>query len=191
MPLLHSADVYRMLNGSVLAANLFAEAVLKGQPIILFKYTGYTTDLACEMLEKADKLVKARRKKPSSIPERPFADDLKPGDYHNGWLSPFNAEHVSDCNKMNVAIENFPHRFDPSSVFIVDLFHTSGDELQDKITQTMAVVFSPPHELGKQGQGRPAGGVLCFMLVYMPIGFTFSMLCYAMLCYTILCYTIL
>ena len=56
-----------MLNGSVLAARFFTEAILKGQPIILFKYTGYTTDIACEMLEKAEKLTMARRKKPNAV----------------------------------------------------------------------------------------------------------------------------
>lgn len=48
----------RMFNGSVQAAQHFTTALLKNQPIILFKYTGYTTDMACEMLERADKLTK-------------------------------------------------------------------------------------------------------------------------------------
>lgn len=90
----------------------------------------------------------ARRKLPSAIPERPFPDDMVPGYHHRQWLKPFDSTHVADCNKLNVAVENFPHRFNPSSIFVVDLFHTSGDDLQDKITQTMSVVFSPPHELG-------------------------------------------
>lgn len=137
-----------MLNGSHLAGNFFCDAILKGQPVILFKYTGYTTDVACEMLEKAEKLAKARRKKPNSAPERPFPDNMEIGYHHPSWLDPFDEKHLSDCNKMNVLIENFPHRFNPASVFIVDLFQTSGDDLQDKITQTMSVVFAPPHELG-------------------------------------------
>ena len=40
------------------------------------------------------------------------------------------------------------HRFNVASVFAVDMFLTSEDEVQDRITQTMAVVFESAYELG-------------------------------------------
>jgi hypothetical protein len=144
-----SARSYSMMNGSPTAANFFTAAILKNQPVILFKNTGFTSDIACEMLENVDALVKERiDNNLSAIPKRPYPDTMKPGYHHPHWLMPFDAKHVNDCRRMNALIENFPFRFDPRSVYVVDMFRTSGDELQDRITQTMSVVFAPPHELG-------------------------------------------
>jgi len=101
------------------------------------------------MLENVDALVRERLdNNPGALAECPYPDTIVPGYHHKGWLMPFNTHYVSDCCKMNALIENFPHRFDPRSVYVVDMFRTSGDELQDRITQTMSVVFAPPHELG-------------------------------------------
>lgn len=66
------------------------------------------------------------------------------------WLLPFNKEEVASCVALNILLENWPDRHNPQSVFIVDLFATVEDDVQDRITQTMAVVFEAEHELGGQ-----------------------------------------
>jgi hypothetical protein len=54
-----------------------------------------------------------------------------------GWIKPFDEIYLTDCKALNVFAENFPERFNPNSVLLLDMFHTSEDKLQDLLTKTM------------------------------------------------------
>jgi hypothetical protein len=137
-----------MVNGSVAAADYYVEAIQNGLPTILFQHTGYTTDMAVQAYSKAKKLMAAKKHNPHALAERAFSDSMKPGHHVPKWLKPFDENHISDCRKMNILLENWPSQFNEDSVFIVDMFSTTEDELQDRLTQTMGVVFGPQHEVG-------------------------------------------
>ena len=68
--------------------------------------------------------------------------------HHDDWLKPFDENHISDCEKLNILLENWPSKFKEDSVLIVDMFAITDDELQDKLTQTMGVLFAPQNEVG-------------------------------------------
>ena len=137
-----------MVNGSVAAADYYVQAIQQGLPTILFQYTGYTTDMAVKTYKKAKKLIAAKKHNPHALATRAFPDSMAPGHHLPKWLKPFDANHISDCQKLNILLENWPSKFNEDSVFIVDMFSTTEDELQDRLTQTMGVVFGPQHEVG-------------------------------------------
>mmetsp|Transcript_19826 Transcript_19826/g.33346 ORF Transcript_19826/g.33346 Transcript_19826/m.33346 type:complete len:850 (+) Transcript_19826:52-2601(+) len=137
-----------MVNGSVAAADYYVEAIQKGLPTILFQHTGYTTDMAVQAYKKAKKLMAAKKHNPHALAERAFPDDMKVGHHLQKWLKPFDQDHMDACKKLNILLENWPSQFNEDSVFIVDMFSTTEDELQDRLTQTMGVVFGPQHEVG-------------------------------------------
>ena len=137
-----------MVNGSEVAADYYVEAIHKGLPVILFQHTGYTTDIAVSAYKKAEKLMMAKKHNPFALAERAFPDTMAVGHHLPRWLKPFDRNHLSDCRKLNILLENWPSLFNEDSVFIVDMFSTTEDELQDKVTQTMGVVFGPQHEVG-------------------------------------------
>ena len=78
-----------VLHGGINTTRLFCNAVQKGNPIFLFKYTGSTADLACEMLTKVDQFLQRKRINPSARPEPPFKTDLPLNYSHPRWLHPF------------------------------------------------------------------------------------------------------
>lgn len=51
------------------------------------------------------------------------------------WLHPFDTSHTLMAQEMNVLLENWPDRFNQASIFAVDIFATSEDEVQDRITR--------------------------------------------------------
>lgn len=137
-----------MVNGAVDAADYFTDAIQHGLPTILLQHTGYTTDIAVKAYKKAKKLMKLKKYNRHANPELAFDFDNMPDDHHEDWLRPFDENHLSDCEKLNILLENWPSKFEEDSMLIVDMFSTTEDELQDKLTQTMGVVFAPQHEVG-------------------------------------------
>ena len=49
---------------------------------------------------------------------------------------------------INVLVENWPDRHNRSSMFVIDMFETTEDDVQDLLTQTIKVVFAGEYELG-------------------------------------------
>ena len=137
-----------VIHGGINTTRLFCNAVQKGNPIFLFKYTGSTADLACEMLAKVDQFLQRKRSNPSARPEPPFKTDLPLNYSHPRWLHPFGRENIECCKQLNILIENFPDRYNPSSILRIDMFNTSEEKLQDQLTKTMSVVFEGVVELG-------------------------------------------
>ena len=137
-----------MVNGSVVAADYFTQAIQHGLPVIMFRHTGFTTDIAVQAYRNAKKLIQQKKHDPHALAERAFPEDLTAGRHITPWLKPFDEDHVSDCQQLNILLENWPSKFNEDSIFVVDMFSTTEDELQDKLTQTMGVVFAPQHEVG-------------------------------------------
>ena len=139
-----------VVHGGVNATKIFCDAIHKGQPIFLFKYTGSTADLAVEMLAKVETFLRKKRVNPTTRPEPPFKTNLPINYTHPRWLWPFAHDHLEICRQLNILIENFPDRYNPASVLQIDMFHTSEERLQDQLTKTMSVVFEGVIELGGQ-----------------------------------------
>ncbi len=102
------------------------------------------------MLTKVDKFLQKRRLNPSVRPEQPFKTSLPSNYSHPRWLWPFGPDNRTICRQLNILIENFPDRYNPSSVLQIDMFNTSEEKLQDQLTKTMSVVFEGVLELGGQ-----------------------------------------
>ena len=138
-----------IIHGGPLTTKNFCDAVQNGQPIFIFKYTGSTADLACEMLKKVDTFLVKRRANPSARPEMPFKPNM-PDNYRDPrWLEPFGIDYeIKICKMLNILIENFPDRYNPASVLLIDMFNTSEEKLQDQLTKTMSIVFEGIVELG-------------------------------------------
>lgn len=150
-----------LVNGGIEAVKCGVDAVQSGQPLIAFKYTGGAADMMCDMLDKKDHFIQGKMGKkmknsqgngedtnwPASMP---FHPDMSLGNNNTApfWQKPFDREEIECCNRINILVENFPDRFNPQSVFIVDMFSTTEDDVQDQITKTMAVVFEAEYELG-------------------------------------------
>jgi len=97
--------------GGPITTRNFCDSIQKGQPIFLFKYTGSTADLACEMLKKVDSFLTKKRSNPNARPEMPFKSNMPDNYNHPRWLDPFGIEYeIKICNMLNILIENFPDR---------------------------------------------------------------------------------
>lgn len=141
-----------LINGGPFSANIFCSSVQDCSPIFIFKYTGGAADLAIKMLEKVDRWQEKKRLNVSARPEQPFRIDI-PDDQvyrHPQWIFPFDDVHKRVCRTLNILIENFPDRYNPSTILRIDMFRTSEERLQDQLTKTMAVVFEGVAELGGQ-----------------------------------------
>jgi len=137
-------------HGGKITTKYFCQAVQNGNPIFIFKYTGGTADLASEMLSKVDSFLLKRRMDPLARPEQPFKTELPEGYLHNRWLWPFTEDEFESCRMLNILIENFPDRYNPGSILLIDMFNTSEEKLQDQLTKTMSVVFEGVVEMGGQ-----------------------------------------
>ncbi len=91
----------------------------------IFKYTGHTADLACEMLSKVSTFLKKRRSDSSARPEQPFSPSFTPGHMHERWLGPWDASTLQSCKKLNILTENFPENFKETTVLEIDMFNTT------------------------------------------------------------------
>jgi hypothetical protein len=140
------------INGGEFSADLAVDCIQQGRPLIPVKYTGGTADLVVGMLEKRKFFLQARKIDPDyPFSESEIAYSVKMPDegwIEKDWLKAFDKSHTTTAVKMNVLLENWPDRFSEASIFIVDTFHTTEDDVQDRITQTMGVVFESAHELG-------------------------------------------
>jgi len=141
-----------LINGDPKGCDMFCEAMQNCAPVFIFKHTGGCADLAIEMLEKVDKWLSKKRVNASARPEQPFKVDIPDGyQYNHPWYAqPFNEYQVDMAKTLNILIENFPDRYNPSTVLRIDMFKTSEERLQDQLTKTMAVVFEGVAELGGQ-----------------------------------------
>ena len=93
--------------------------------------------------------VNKKRANRMAEPECPFPPVAFSSEYtFNGWLEKFNDEEKDICVDMNVLIENWPDRFNETSVYVLDMFKDSEDDMQDYLTRTMAVAFEGTNELG-------------------------------------------
>ena len=138
-----------IIHGGSSTTRMFCEAVQDGKPIFLFKYTGSTADLACEMLQKVEAFLAKKRTNPHARPEMPFRSNIPVDSYsHPRWLTPFGEHEIDICRQLNILIENFPDRYNPASILQIDMFDTSEEKLQDQLTKTMSVVFEGIVELG-------------------------------------------
>ena len=141
-----------LINGETASADMAVDCIQHGRPLISVKYTGGTADLVVGMLEKRKFFLMARKLDPDH-PMEDVAYSIKmPTDRglptENDWLKEFDSVQCSTAVKMNVLLENWPDRFSEASIFVVDTFQTTEDDVQDRITQTMGVVFESAHELG-------------------------------------------
>ena len=87
---------------------IWSLGIQEGQPIFIFKYTGSTADLACECLQKAEKMLVQRRNNPNARPELPYPQDFVVNYIHPNFLWPFSPQDVEVCRKLNILVENFP-----------------------------------------------------------------------------------
>ena len=117
---------------------------------MIFKHTGGVADLAAEMMDNALIYTNKKRISRAVEPEWPFPPDKTKSTTHpfHGWLKPFRSDEKVNCAKMNTLIENWPDRFNETSVYILDMFKDSEDDMQDFLTRTMAVAFEGTNELG-------------------------------------------
>ena len=145
-----------MVHGGPLTTRQFCDAIQKGQPIFIFKYTGSTADLVCETLTKVESFLQKKRMNPRARPDPPFKTNLPSNYSHPRWLNPFEEDYeIRICKMLNILIENFPDRYNPASVLQIDMFNTSEEKLQDQLTKTMSVVFEGMVELGgASGENR-------------------------------------
>ena len=142
-----------IINGGEATADVSVDCVQRGRPLISVKYTGGTADLVVGMLEKKNFYLKAKKIDPEfdmPVPNEVAYNVRMPeeGWQQEDWLKAFDRPHTRTAFKMNALLENWPDRFSEASVFVVDTFVTTEDDVQDRITQTMAVVFESAHELG-------------------------------------------
>ena len=140
-----------LINGGIREAELGAQAVQLGLPMVAFKYTGGAADIIIDMAEKVDKWVHQKRAKMltvAELPPRPFPDDIQVGFLPPGWMKPFDQHLVVSCCLLNKLIENWPDRYNKQSVFCIDMFETPEDEVQDRLTLTVGVVSGGDYELG-------------------------------------------
>ena len=101
------------------------------------------------MMEHAMIYVNKKRASRSAEPDCPFPPIAFSNEYaYNGWLEKFNDDEKEMCVDMNVLIENWPDRFNETSVYVLDMFKDSEDDMQDYLTRTMAVAFEGTNELG-------------------------------------------
>ena len=141
--------VNRLINGHQQASQLFVKAIHDNAPVVIFKHSGGTADIASEMMEHAMIYVNKKRANRMAEPECPFPPVAFSSEYaFNGWLEKFNDEEKDICVDMNVLIENWPDRFNETSVYVLDMFKDSEDDMQDYLTRTMAVAFEGTNELG-------------------------------------------
>lgn len=137
-----------MVNGDESSESLFVDAIQDSLPVVVFKYTGYSADITAQMMENALRYHVKNKVSRSEIPEIPYPEDMSPDYCHENWLRKFNPEHRRDCAMVNVLIENWPDRFNETSVCILDMFKHTEDDLQDSLTQTLAVAFEGVNALG-------------------------------------------
>lgn len=137
-----------MVNGDESAQSHFVDAVQDSMPVVVFKYTGYSADIATEMMENALRYHVKNKVNRAELPEIPYPEDMPEPYSHHNWLRHFNPEHRSDCSKVNVLIENWPDRFNETSVFLLDMFKHTDEDMQDYLTQTLAVAFEGVNALG-------------------------------------------
>ena len=139
-----------VVHGGQNSTKQFCKAIQKGQPVFIFKYTGSTADLACEMLVKVEQFLNKKRSNPTVRPVQPFKTSLPQNYSHPRWLWQFGPDVKASCRLLNILIENFPDRYNSASVLQIDMFNTSEEKLQDQLTKTMSVVFEGVVELGGQ-----------------------------------------
>lgn len=138
-----------VVNGDDNTTTMVCKAIQLGWPIVAFKYTGGTADLFAEMHEKLDQYLAAKTSKQNKADMSALLPDFKTA-LDRYWLKPFekSSDILKSSKRTTVLMENWSERFNPMSVFIVDLFKIAEDEVQDRITQTMAVVTEAHYELG-------------------------------------------
>lgn len=138
-----------VVNGDDNTTSMVCKAIQLGWPIVAFKYTGGTADLFAEMHEKLDQYLAAKTSKQNKADMSALLPDFKTA-LDRYWLKPFekSSDILKSSKRTTVLMENWSERFNPMSVFIVDLFKIAEDEVQDRITQTMAVVTEAHYELG-------------------------------------------
>ena len=136
-----------VVNGDDYTTILVCKAVQLGWPIVAFKYTGGSADLFAEMHEQLDQYLGAKMNKHSKTDTQSMLPYFKTS-LERYWLKPFDDNLLKSGKRATVLMENWSDRFNPMSVFIVDLFKIAEDEVQDRITQTMAVVTEAHYELG-------------------------------------------
>lgn len=143
---------YLIMNGTEALAPEFCYAMSTGLPVFLIKYSGGLADLAVQALEKADDWLKKKRANPKARPVFPHdTAKLKVGYHPADWQSKFDESTVEIAEMMNVFLENFPSKYNPASVLQIDLFGTTEEMVQDKLTATLAVAFdSLSTELGQK-----------------------------------------
>jgi len=138
----------RLVNGEVNSSKLFTKAIQESLPVVVLKYTGYTADIATQAIENAKWYNKRRKINKDIAPVCPYPDIIDKKYRHPKWLKPFDVYHRNQCREANVFIENFPDNFNEASVYVMDMFEHSEDEIQDRLTQTMAVAFEGTKEAG-------------------------------------------
>lgn len=138
---------YSLINGDHTTGDLFKDAIMENQPVVIFKNTGYTADIAAEMMDVVLKHVK-KKKKGLEFAEGPYPDAMASSYVHPGWLKPFDTLHKRDCKAVNILCENWPDGFNETSVFTLDMFGHSEDDMQDYLTKTMAVAFEGGGDMG-------------------------------------------
>jgi len=136
-----------VVNGDDYTTILVCKAVQLGWPIVAFKYTGGSADLFAEMHEQLDQYLSAKMNKQNKTDTQSMLPYFKTS-LERYWLKPFDDNLLKSGKRATVLMENWSDRFNPMSVFIVDLFKIAEDEVQDRITQTMAVVTEAHYELG-------------------------------------------
>lgn len=132
---------YSLINGDESSFSLFSQAIHDSLPVIVFRYTGFSADIAANFMDHAVEFHTNRKTNRKEVPELPFPEEMPDGYRHPLWLGPFSNNTKQDCRLANILIENFPDRFNETSVFVLDMFKHSEEDLQDYLTQTLAVAF--------------------------------------------------
>lgn len=100
------------------------------------------------MMENATYYLNRKKTNKNELPICPYPDVIEKAYRHPHWLKPFDKYHRDQCRTINVLIENLPDNFNETSVYVLDMFEQTEDEIQDYLTQTMAVAFEGAQESG-------------------------------------------
>ncbi len=80
---------------------MFADAVQENLPVVIFKHSGFTADIAAEMMEKVIQFDNRARTSKQEFPECPFPETFPKSFVHPGWMKEFDHFHVNDCKSVN------------------------------------------------------------------------------------------
>ena len=139
-----------MVNGAQpIAVSMFCEVIQNGSPIFAFKNTGEACDLIAQFMDYVTVYRDQKRFNPTARPNMPFNPELLSDGYQlPWWIKKLSPPLLQSCKNLNILIENFPDRFNPDSVLLIDMFNTSEDKMQDKLTKAMSTVFEGVVEMG-------------------------------------------